>query len=915
MPPSSSNLSDRSPKETSERRSSSETPSTTTRPRSPASLDAFSSTDRIRVPAKRARKTINCGPCRLSKLKCDRERPCSSCKLRDTTASCYYQGQDGGSPAVSRTDVSSVNTAVEFSKIRQSLALVEAHVNHIQRSSALSGSATPSQRSFDASITLGTPRLKEDPSNSDMSEPEAPGTRGLSSLGGLYAGPTSTFSLLTPGVRDGEDDVNTPERTPDILPAYDSDYDLCKELPPASVIDGLVDYYFEYCNWVYRFVNHRAFMAAWARYKSGARADRTVLATVCMIMAVALHYLPIDHELRRALPPDNEEIGKHLYSIMRLALQRKQTESRAYTLELVELHLIRTHELMVLKTNSEELWRIKGELVNIATAMGLHRDPGKEMPFEVAERRRWAWWNIIIIERWQAFLTGRPLAIVSRHFDTRMPSYCDPQVDPSGKLYDANIHSFRLAYILGDIMDDAVSLRPVPYESVLAKDRNLQEWWDTLPTELDMDDYTLVNFLASPTTSKRCMGVQSLVFRAGFLHVRFAIHRPYASLARSERSKYATSLDISINVAEKLIALSAHARPEMLNHTTVSTHMSWCPMHSFSAAMFFCFQIINNPGQAGAQFLRANVLRAISTLESFRGVRIAEKALDILHTLGPLYTEEFLSDTPEDRERKKQAVLPAVRRLQFLCVDSLNAPIGAAVEVAGSANGTLSPAQSSAHTDSPQSTGPGPDPMWGTTVHAQEPEIQSMRPQAPPATMLQPHQQQLLHQQRPQHPTCESLPSPKWSHADMSVGDPAQYPGQQQQGHPAAMRHEPQWYRDALPRQLADDEEAMWRSAAAHHSPTVTMVTSEPTGATTVTSTSRDALYAQQHMMRQQQAQDAYSQQGGGGDGGGGGGGHGAVDGRYDMGLRIVADSVLWGASGFVQGEWDRMYPELGCHT
>jgi hypothetical protein len=141
-------------------------------------------------------------------------------------------------------------------------------------------------------------------------------------------------------------------------------------------------------------------MAAWDGYKSGAGADRGVLATVCMIMAVAVHYLPADHELRRALPPDTEEIGKHFYGIMSRALQRKQTESRAYSLELVELDLIRIHYLMILKTDYEETWHVKGELVNVATAMGLHREPGKEMPFELAERRRWAWWNVLIIERY-----------------------------------------------------------------------------------------------------------------------------------------------------------------------------------------------------------------------------------------------------------------------------------------------------------------------------------------------------------------------------------------------------------------------------------------------------------------------------------------------------------------------------------
>ncbi|KAF9008835.1 hypothetical protein BDQ17DRAFT_1226625, partial [Cyathus striatus] len=35
-----------------------------------------------RPPTKRARKAINCEPCRNSKLKCDRNRPCSSCVLR-----------------------------------------------------------------------------------------------------------------------------------------------------------------------------------------------------------------------------------------------------------------------------------------------------------------------------------------------------------------------------------------------------------------------------------------------------------------------------------------------------------------------------------------------------------------------------------------------------------------------------------------------------------------------------------------------------------------------------------------------------------------------------------------------------------------------------------------------------------------
>jgi hypothetical protein len=105
---------------------------------------------------------------------------------------------------------------------------------------------------------------------------------------------------------------------------------------------------------------------------------------------------------------------------------------------------------------------------------------------------------------------------------------------------------------------------------------------------------------------------------------------------------------------------------------------------------------MNNPEQAGVRLLRASVLRTITALESFRGTLVAEKVLDILRALGPLYTEEFLPDTREDRERTKQAV--SARRVEnpIPYVDSPNVPNGAA-EVTDSA-----------HADSPRPE-PGPD--------------------------------------------------------------------------------------------------------------------------------------------------------------------------------------------------------------
>ncbi|KAJ3863650.1 hypothetical protein EV359DRAFT_42704 [Lentinula novae-zelandiae] len=55
---------------------------------SPAPGSGADSSSADARPQKRARKAINCEPCRNSKLKCDRNRPCSSCVLRGQ--SCRY---------------------------------------------------------------------------------------------------------------------------------------------------------------------------------------------------------------------------------------------------------------------------------------------------------------------------------------------------------------------------------------------------------------------------------------------------------------------------------------------------------------------------------------------------------------------------------------------------------------------------------------------------------------------------------------------------------------------------------------------------------------------------------------------------------------------------------------------------------
>lgn len=283
---------------------------------------------------------------------------------------------------------------------------------------------------------------------------------------------------------------------------------------------------------------------------------------------------------------------------------------------------------------------------------------------------------------WQAFMFGRPIAIASHHFDTQFPSYCDPAIDKSGRLYLPNIALFRLAFILGDIMDDAVSVRPVPYENVQANDRALTQWMDNLPQELDLDEYRLARSLASSNVAVRRLGVQSVIIRTSYYHIRFTLHRPYASAnvnssgkskpSSIEPSKCAQSLEIAVGAADKLITMTGQSRPDFLANSSLAVpgHMNWGPFHCFSAAMFFSFQLIANPGQPGAGLFRASVRKAINTLEQSRGVAVADKALDILQALAPLYSTDFPLESAEMREKQRASIFGTVRKLAFPYHDS-----------------------------------------------------------------------------------------------------------------------------------------------------------------------------------------------------------------------------------------------------
>ncbi|KAJ6516305.1 fungal-specific transcription factor domain-containing protein [Mycena sanguinolenta] len=590
---------------------------------------------------------------------------------------CYQdsRGHDGDY-GVRGDDHQRIDPAQEIARLRHSISLLEAYVFPTQRS-------YPVRRGSGGVETPIIPKREViEPDISEKLEPPPATAPGMLRNQSNFAGATSAVTHFLAADSRGSEDSDRPSQDndePNAGMSHEYDRDLLAMLPPVNIIDGLINYYFEYCNWIYRHINQASFMHHWERYKNGSSPDRTVLSTACAIMACATYYLSGQDRLLEGYAETHEELGLKYFEVSTTALQRRQMDTKTYSLDLIELHLIRCHYLTISKKDSEEIWHAKGEIVTIGTAMGLHRDPGKwRMHRDVAERRRWAWWHIVLLERWQAFMFGRPITISSHHFDTQLPSYCDPSVDKTGRLYLPNIALFRLAFILGDIMDDAVSVRPVPYDSVQANDRALTQWMENLPPELDLDEYRLARNLASSNQATRRLGVQSVIIRTSYYHIRFTLHRPYANASMNTKTnggelpKSAQSLEIAVNAADKLITMTSQSRPDFLTSSPVAVpgHMNWSPFHCFSAAMFFSFQLIANPDQPGANLFRASVRKAMMTLEQSRGVAVADKGYDILQSLAPLYAAEFPLQSTDVREREKARILSVVRKLAFPYHDS-----------------------------------------------------------------------------------------------------------------------------------------------------------------------------------------------------------------------------------------------------
>ncbi|KZV86419.1 hypothetical protein EXIGLDRAFT_840769 [Exidia glandulosa HHB12029] len=318
-------------------------------------------------------KQIVCTQCKKRKLQCDLVRPdCHYC--RQTGQSCVYLNPPVYEPLPIGDDA-------DMKKLLQRLAT---KVNEL------------------AFATDNEATIPSRPLHSVLA-------RQLLMPSGLYAGSTSVVAHLShlPVVQGQSSSVSE-------APSLDCTFsgELAILPTPQKAFDGalepLIEQYIDHCMGTFRFVHPGVL-----RFEASKVPPRSPLALYAAAIA-----------LQRASQPS---IAEQLYARAG-ELKRGMEDNDNFVPDLfhIESLLLECHYLMLARSDIQRLRRVVVSGVTLATSLGLHRDPFElGLAGDAVARRRWAFHNMALLDRWVAFLTGSPCILKREDCTTYFPLTVD----------------------------------------------------------------------------------------------------------------------------------------------------------------------------------------------------------------------------------------------------------------------------------------------------------------------------------------------------------------------------------------------------------------------------------------------------------------------------------------------------------
>ncbi|CAE6420675.1 putative transcriptional regulatory protein C1F7,11c [Rhizoctonia solani AG-1 IB] len=487
----------------------------------------------------RTRVSYSCSECHRRKQKCDRQVPCSHCIARRVPELCknYTPGKGEG------------DLNLRIARLEQ---IIEMALPHISASVSISSSGeivSPQQPSFSRSASPSNDT--DEGITSGAALDLAGGTLqsgkwyGASALGSVNVAPIFE-QLHHNGISTGRptslDDIQQPTAAEKLkslvqecgVPPHKL-AELTQDLPPKSVADTLVDFYFTHINYTRYPLYEPAFRVSydsiWTNGMRVSPSDARFLPLLFVVMATAARLAP-------------EHIAGDLRTRRVTSLRYYWSSRRTLTLaaaiqnESLELLLARllSARFLIFDRRITECWSQLGAAVRTAHALGLHRDGAKLGldPFQTEYRRR-IWSYLYHADRTHALLLGRPHSIQDDYTDTLPPMNIEdselliatssplrphPLSQPTHMTFVILRH--QLAKIIGHIVHHFQFVRShLRYQEVLNLDNELQQFVASLPPHYSLDPDTSLDAVLDFLPVHRFLIVTEVYF------VRISLHRPY----------------------------------------------------------------------------------------------------------------------------------------------------------------------------------------------------------------------------------------------------------------------------------------------------------------------------------------------------------------------------------------------------
>ncbi|KAK4189617.1 Fusarisetin A cluster transcription factor fsa6 [Podospora australis] len=490
---------------------------------------------------KRTRVLLSCGPCRMSKQKCDRQQPCKNCTKKSREDLCEY------APKPDKT------------KPERSMAARLKRLEGMVREMMHNGQPLPP--SMGGPPAAAVPSTIAQTVETDNS-PHAQVVMGKEGTGSMtYVGATHFMAMLD-DIEDLKSYFDDDDEEPNTADVKDSSFaspeahspemmllsgtvptckqDLIDLLPPRHVVDRLVQRYFSAASPSHHCVHRPTFGKQYNEFWQDPEKTHIQWISLLLIivaMGTLLSIFTAPHELAQ----DSDVPPMERFRIYRAAALWALVAGKFSTPSILTLQpflLYIESEFLINKTSQMNCYLLISVCIRMMLRMGLHRDPSKLpniTPFE-GEMRRRMWHLAAQFDHLVSFHMGLPSMVHGIESDTLLPSnYVDdedldencsqlpkPRPDSEYTLLTYPTWKSAMCQVFGLVAHQANSLTTPTYAQVLELDRRIEETWARVPSFMKtrkIPDNTVTD---TPAMINQRFGLVSLYHKS-----RCVLHRRY----------------------------------------------------------------------------------------------------------------------------------------------------------------------------------------------------------------------------------------------------------------------------------------------------------------------------------------------------------------------------------------------------